>query len=123
MAVSIQAQPAQADTPAEIRRERMLGYIGEHEYVRVAELQGLFGVSEVTIRTDLATMARRGLITRVHGGAMPTRRLVSERSFEETAAHNPREKAAMVFMKILHGSMWELWQAAREKDGLQPKKQ
>jgi DeoR family transcriptional regulator, aga operon transcriptional repressor len=95
LAVSIREQPAQADTPAEIRRERMLGHIGEHEYVRVAELQGLFGVSEVTIRTDLATMARRGLITRVHGGAMPTRRLVSERSFEETAAHNPREKSAI----------------------------
>lgn len=29
-----------------------------------------------------------------------------------------QEKAADVFMKILNGSLWELWQAAREKDGL-----
>lgn len=29
-----------------------------------------------------------------------------------------QEKAADIFMKILNGSMWELWQVAREKDGL-----
>ncbi|MEO6353684.1 MAG: cytochrome c biogenesis protein ResB [Burkholderiaceae bacterium] len=31
-----------------------------------------------------------------------------------------QEKAADIFMKILNGSMWDLWQAAREKDGLKP---
>ena len=31
-----------------------------------------------------------------------------------------QEKAAAIFMKILNGTMWELWQAAREKDGLAP---
>jgi cytochrome c biogenesis protein len=29
-----------------------------------------------------------------------------------------QEKAADIFMKILNGAMWELWQAARAKDGL-----
>ena len=29
-----------------------------------------------------------------------------------------REKTAEVFMKILNGSLWELWQAARAKSGL-----
>ena len=31
-----------------------------------------------------------------------------------------QEKAADIFMKILNGSLWELWQVAREKDGLPP---
>ena len=31
-----------------------------------------------------------------------------------------QEKAANIFMKILNGSMWELWQAARERDGIAP---
>jgi cytochrome c biogenesis protein len=31
-----------------------------------------------------------------------------------------QEKAADIFMKILNGSLWDLWQAAREKDGLAP---
>jgi cytochrome c biogenesis protein len=29
-------------------------------------------------------------------------------------------KAAAIFMKILNGTMWELWQAARARDGLAP---
>ncbi|MFD2365440.1 cytochrome c biogenesis protein ResB [Pseudoduganella sp. GCM10020061] len=31
-----------------------------------------------------------------------------------------RENAARIYMKILNGTMWELWQAARAKDGLPP---
>ncbi len=31
-----------------------------------------------------------------------------------------QEKAANIFMKILNGSLWELWQTARAKDGLAP---
>ncbi|MEJ7807267.1 MAG: cytochrome c biogenesis protein ResB [Telluria sp.] len=31
-----------------------------------------------------------------------------------------QKKAADIFMKILNGSMWELWQAAREQAGLPP---
>lgn len=31
-----------------------------------------------------------------------------------------QEKAAEIFMKILNGSLWDLWQAARAKDGLAP---
>ncbi|MEO8407955.1 MAG: cytochrome c biogenesis protein ResB, partial [Oxalobacteraceae bacterium] len=31
-----------------------------------------------------------------------------------------QEKAADIFMKILNGGMWDLWQAAREKQGLKP---
>jgi DeoR family transcriptional regulator, aga operon transcriptional repressor len=83
------------ETPPDVRRERMLAYVGDHEYVPVAELSREFAVSDVTVRSDLAVLARRGLVTRIRGGAMPSRRLVSERSFEETAARNPREKAAI----------------------------
>ncbi|MDQ2952111.1 MAG: DeoR/GlpR family DNA-binding transcription regulator [Chloroflexota bacterium] len=43
--------------------------------VGVGELGELFGVSEVTIRTDLAYLAGRGLAVRTHGGAtLPERR-------------------------------------------------
>ncbi|HAT33861.1 MAG TPA: cytochrome C biogenesis protein ResB [Janthinobacterium sp.] len=31
-----------------------------------------------------------------------------------------QEKAADIFMKILNGSLWDLWQTARDKDGLAP---
>ena len=41
-------------------------------------------------------------------------------AFLEKIAPTEQEKAANIFMKILNGTMWELWQAAREKDGLAP---
>ena len=38
--------------------------------------------------------------------------------FLEKIPKEEQEKAASIFMKILNGSMWELWQAARAQDGL-----
>jgi cytochrome c biogenesis protein len=38
--------------------------------------------------------------------------------FLEKVPAEGREKTAEVFMKILNGSLWELWQAARAKAGL-----
>jgi cytochrome c biogenesis protein len=40
--------------------------------------------------------------------------------FIEQVPAAEQEKAADIFMKILNGGLWELWQAAREKDGLKP---
>ncbi|MGG1910068.1 DeoR family transcriptional regulator [Microbacterium sp. NRRL B-14842] len=38
--------------------------------MRVAELARDFGVAELTIRRDVTALADRGLLTRVHGGAV-----------------------------------------------------
>ena len=40
--------------------------------------------------------------------------------FLEKIPEAEQENAANIFMKILNGSMWELWQAARDKDRLAP---
>lgn len=40
--------------------------------------------------------------------------------FLEKIPPQEQEKAADIFMKILNGSLWDLWQLAREKDGLPP---
>jgi len=40
--------------------------------------------------------------------------------FLEKIPQAEQEKAADVFMKILNGTLWELWQVARAKDGLPP---
>lgn len=40
-------------------------------------------------------------------------------NFLEKVPPADQEKAAEVFMKILNGGLWELWQVARERDGLQ----
>jgi cytochrome c biogenesis protein len=46
------------------------------------------------------------------GGFLGVQRFLQKIPAEE------QEKAANIFMKILNGSLWELWQAARVKDGL-----
>ena len=60
-----------APIPAQVRRERMRTLVGEREFARVADLSDVFGVSEVTVRSDLDVLASRGLVRRVRGGAMP----------------------------------------------------
>jgi DeoR/GlpR family transcriptional regulator of sugar metabolism len=56
------------------RRQRILGLVNERGDARVSELRDLFGVSEVTLRSDLAALASRGLVVRTHGGvAVPER--------------------------------------------------
>jgi cytochrome c biogenesis protein len=40
--------------------------------------------------------------------------------FLEKIAPAEQEKAAMIFMKILNGTLWELWQVARAQDNLAP---
>jgi DNA-binding LacI/PurR family transcriptional regulator len=56
------------------RHERLMSELHRHGAVRVSELARDLGVSELTIRRDIAALAARNLVTRVHGGAtLPTR--------------------------------------------------
>ena len=61
--------------PAAVRRSRTLELLQERSRVEVCALGQLFGVSDVTIRTDLTYLTDRGLVVRTHGGAtLPERR-------------------------------------------------
>jgi DeoR/GlpR family transcriptional regulator of sugar metabolism len=55
--------------PAE-RRRRIVDVLRERGAVRVGDLVEDLGASEVTIRRDLASLERRGLLERTHGGAV-----------------------------------------------------
>jgi DeoR family transcriptional regulator of aga operon len=52
------------------RRQGILDQVGEAGRVSVAELSQGFGLSEVTIRSDLQALADSGLLLRTHGGAI-----------------------------------------------------
>jgi DeoR family transcriptional regulator of aga operon len=81
--------------PTAVRRERMLAALKTREFTRVTELERMFGVSAVTIRGDLAALAHRGEVRRVHGGAMPIATPRAERSFEDSASAHAEEKRAI----------------------------
>jgi DeoR/GlpR family transcriptional regulator of sugar metabolism len=55
---------------ADKRRESITQQLARENVVHVVELSRQFGVSEVSIRRDLERLERRGLLQRVHGGAV-----------------------------------------------------
>jgi DeoR/GlpR family transcriptional regulator of sugar metabolism len=54
---------------AQLRQARILEELHRSGGVRVSNLTELLGVSDMTIRRDLEQMARKGLLSKVHGGA------------------------------------------------------
>jgi DeoR/GlpR family transcriptional regulator of sugar metabolism len=64
------------------RMHGVLRLLETRDSVHVTELSKLFSVSEVTIRSDLSTLARRGLVARVRGGVRALQRGHSELGFD-----------------------------------------
>jgi DeoR family transcriptional regulator of aga operon len=74
----------------------MLTVIRTRDFTRVADLSTTFGISEVTVRSDLDHLERRGQVRRVHGGAIPDSRPPRrERPFEEMASTGMVEKESI----------------------------
>ena len=80
--------------PAE-RHRRIEEVLRERQVVRVSTLSELLGVSEVTIRRDLESLERRGMVERTHGGAIHTQRMRTEPAYFEAISANPQEKHAI----------------------------
>jgi DeoR family transcriptional regulator of aga operon len=79
--------------PVTLRRERMLQLIADREFVRVTELADTFGISDVTVRGDLASLESSHSVRRVRGGVMaPARTSRPEPSFEESLVEFAGEK-------------------------------
>ncbi|MBA2530480.1 MAG: DeoR/GlpR transcriptional regulator, partial [Euzebyales bacterium] len=72
----------------------MRAVIAERDFTRVVDLSEMFGISEVTVRSDLDTLATRGHVRRVRGGAV-SRSPGPERPFEEAETSHAAEKAAI----------------------------
>jgi len=73
----------------------MLELIAEREFVRVGDLSEAFGISEVTVRSDLEVLQDSEVIRRVRGGAMLRIAMPAEPSFEESIGANAAQKAAI----------------------------
>ncbi|MEA4942175.1 HTH-type transcriptional repressor GlcR [bioreactor metagenome] len=52
------------------RQGKILDYVNSHKKVRTKDLSKVFRTSVVTIRADIDELDAKGLIVRVHGGAM-----------------------------------------------------
>lgn len=81
--------------PAEARRERLVALVAEEGFVRVTDASELFGVSDVTLRSDLSALEAAGALRRVHGGAMVARGEDRESPVEATAERDAEVKRAI----------------------------
>ena len=83
---------------------------------RYAEKVPLDAKSNANLREQLKASSARSL--NVFIGDREASGYVAIARFIGKLPENQQEKAADLFMKILNGSLWELWQSAREKEGL-----
>ena len=68
------------------------------------------------LRTQLEASALKGM--EIFAGDVNGAGFFAISRFLEKVPQAEQTKAAEIFLKILNGTMWELWQAARGKDGL-----
>ena len=64
------------------RMQHVLRLLETRDYVPVTELSEAFAVSEVTVRSDLAALARDGLVARIRGGVRALQQGQSEAGFD-----------------------------------------
>jgi DeoR family fructose operon transcriptional repressor len=74
------------------RQEAILAEISRERRASVAGLAERFAVVGETIRRDLAELERRGVIRRVHGGAIPAEKVTFEPPIEDRASRMTAEK-------------------------------
>ncbi len=72
----------------------------------------------IKLRGQLQESALRGLS--IFAGSEQDAGYVAVSRFLQKVPADQQEKAADIFMKILNGTLWDLWQAARTQQGLKP---
>jgi len=80
---------------SELRQTEMLLILQSAPSMRVSDMAGHFGVSSSSVRRDLAHLVVRGLVRRVHGGAMLANQVPRGPSFSLRQVSNRAEKKAV----------------------------
>ena len=87
--------------PAALRHARIISAFDKNGFVSISDLAVELNVSGMTVRRDLDLLGKRGLLTRTHGGAVPT--AVGgvatfdsdEPAFEQRMRVNPLQKSSI----------------------------
>jgi len=77
------------------RHQRILDLARERGRVDVRDLAEQLDVTPETIRRDLTSLERRGLVRRAHGGAVPIERAALGRGIHDRETDNVAEKTAI----------------------------
>ena len=74
------------------RKQEILKLLHRDGRVYVSELSKTFGISDVTIRMDLADLESKGLLSRVHGGAVSSYKTYYNMDMQQRLAANRESK-------------------------------
>lgn len=77
------------------RKQKILEILSRDGKVRVNELSALFEISDVTIRMDLADLEAKGMLTRVHGGAVSSYKTYYNMDMQQRLSANQDQKKAI----------------------------
>ncbi|HEY2669165.1 MAG TPA: DeoR/GlpR family DNA-binding transcription regulator [Rugosimonospora sp.] len=80
---------------AQQRQASILDRVRRHGGARVADLVRVLGVSDMTIRRDIEVLAERGLVEKVHGGAVAVDGATDEPGYAAKAEQQRAEKTAI----------------------------
>jgi DeoR/GlpR family transcriptional regulator of sugar metabolism len=80
---------------AQQRQASILDQVRRHGGARVADLVRALGVSDMTVRRDIEVLAERGLVAKVHGGAVTVQGATDEPGYAAKSQRQLAEKAAI----------------------------
>ena len=76
----------------ETRKNSILEHIAENGTIKIQEICEMFGISDMTARRDLNDLNRRGLVRRIHGGAVANLGRSYEPPFQTRSSKNEKKK-------------------------------
>jgi DeoR/GlpR family transcriptional regulator of sugar metabolism len=79
-------------TGMNLRQTQILELIERDERISISDIREAFGVSEMTVRRDLALLEERGYVTRIHGGVVARKKLFFDSSFSQRRREHEEEK-------------------------------
>lgn len=83
------------------RQQQILDSMRSEGQVVVKTLAAKMAVSEDTLRRDLRELARRGLLQRVHGGALPASRAIADLSTRKRVSSQEKDAIARMAASML----------------------
>jgi DeoR family transcriptional regulator of aga operon len=98
---------------AEQRRAHILELLYENGYVRTGALQQQFDVSDVTLRSDLQELERRGRLLRIRGGAVISLTDVGKTTFDARLMRHKdaKQRIALAASQFIRGDSTVIFDA------------
>lgn len=77
------------------RKQKILEILQRDGRVKVTDLSAMFEISEVSIRMDLADLEAKGMLSRVHGGAVSSYKNYYNMDMQQRLSANQEQKQAI----------------------------